>query len=236
MLVDARGQVESIGALAPRPVVRMRRAAGASQVVRRTTMNGPNPVDYGWWLASRSAGVVAMISISVSVLIGLLMANNLPRKRGAKKRLLAVHESTALVGLLAITLHGLLLLGDSWLKPGIAGIGIPFTMGYRPEFTGLGIVAGWGAAALGLSFYVRRHIGGGLWRRVHRLTIVVWLLSVIHALGAGTDAGQWWLQGIIALTGLPIVFLFILRLLPPEQRAPQPQATARAAGASSGGR
>ena len=137
-------------------------------------MTGPNPLDYGWWLASRSAGIVAMIAVSASVLIGLLMANNLPRRRGAKKRLLALHESTALVGLLAISLHGLLLLGDSWVKPGLTGIAVPFTMSYRPEFTGLGIIAGWGAAALGLSFYVRRHIGGALWRKLHRLTIAVW--------------------------------------------------------------
>ena len=198
-------------------------------------MTGPNPLDYGWWLASRSAGIVAMIGVSVSVLIGLLMANNLPRRRGAKKRLLALHESTALVGLLAISLHGLLL-GDSWVKPGLTGIAIPFTMSYRPEFSGLGIIAGWGAAALGLSFYVRRHIGGALWRKLHRLTIVVWAVAVVHALGAGTDAGQWWLQGIIAATALPIVYLFILRLLPQTVGQARPQATARAAGASTGGR
>lgn len=199
-------------------------------------MSGPNPIDYGWWLASRSAGIVAMIAVSISVLLGLLMANDLPRRRGAKKRLLRVHESTALVGLLAISLHGLLLLGDTWLKPGLSGIVLPFTMSYRPQFTGLGIIAGWGAAALGLSFYVRRHIGGGLWRKLHRLTIVVWLLVVIHALGAGTDAGQWWLQAIVAATGLPIVYLFILRVLPETAGKRRPQATASAAGASSGGR
>src|SRR6185503_9610458 len=47
-------------------------------------MNGPNPLDYGWWLASRSAGVVALIAVSISVIVGLLMANGLPRRPGAK--------------------------------------------------------------------------------------------------------------------------------------------------------
>ena len=59
-------------------------------------MTGPDPLDYGWWLASRSAGIVAYLGVSLSVLAGLLMANNLPRRRGAKKRLLALHESAAL--------------------------------------------------------------------------------------------------------------------------------------------
>ena len=42
----------------------------------------PNPLDYGWWLASRSAGVVSFAAVSGSVILGLLMANGLPRRRG----------------------------------------------------------------------------------------------------------------------------------------------------------
>ena len=178
-------------------------------------MTGPNPVDYGWWLASRSAGIVAYLGVSLSVLAGLLMANNLPRRRGAKKRMLALHESAALAGLAALAAHGLLLLGDGWLKPGITGITIPFTMGYRPAFTGIGILAGWTTAILGLSFYLRRRIGPRLWRRVHRWTIVGWALAVVHVLGAGTDAGQWWLEAIIAVTAVPIAGLFALRIFTP---------------------
>ena len=46
-------------------------------------MTGPDPLDYGWWLASRSAGVVAILAVSVSVIIGLMMANGLPARAGA---------------------------------------------------------------------------------------------------------------------------------------------------------
>ena len=123
-------------------------------------MNGPNPLDYGWWLASRSAGIVALIAVSISVIVGLLMANGLPRRPGAKKRLLAIHESTALTGLVAISVHGLTLLGDAFMHPSVTDIAVPFTMSYRPIFTGLGILAGWLAALLGLSFYVRRRTIG----------------------------------------------------------------------------
>lgn len=184
-------------------------------------MNTPNPLDYGWWLASRSAGVVAIIAVSVSVVIGLLMANGLPRRPGVKKHLLAVHEAAALAGLVAISVHGLTLLGDSFLRLSPAQIAVPFTMGYRPVFTGLGIIAGWLAALLGLSFYARRTIGARLWRRLHRATVAVWALGLIHVLGSGTDAGQLWLRAILVVTGAPIVFLFLRRLLPrePRQRA-----------------
>ena len=43
-------------------------------------MTGPDPLHYGWWLASRSAGIVSILAVSVSVIIGLMMANGLPRK------------------------------------------------------------------------------------------------------------------------------------------------------------
>ena len=121
-------------------------------------MTGPNPLDYGWWLASRSAGVVSIIAVSVSVIIGLMMANGLPRKGWGgmtKRRLVAVHEATALAGIVAIAVHGLTLLGDAFIHPTLAQIAVPFTLGYRPGFTGLGIIAGWLAVFLGLSFYAR---------------------------------------------------------------------------------
>ena len=99
-------------------------------------MTGPNPLDYGWWLASRSSGIVALLAVSISVIIGLMMANGLPRRPGAKRQLLAVHESTALAGLIAIAIHGVTLLGDAYLHPTITQIAIPFTISYRPVYTG----------------------------------------------------------------------------------------------------
>ena len=66
-------------------------------------------------------------------------------------------------------------------------------MAYKTLWIGLGIIAGWLAALLGLSFYVRRRIGPRLWRRAHKATIVVYALGVVHTLGAGTDASSPWL-------------------------------------------
>ena len=61
-------------------------------------------------------------------------------------------------------------------------------MDHEPLFTGLGIIAGYLAALLGLSFYVRRRIGAKRWRTLHRCTVLVYVLGVVHTLGAGTDA------------------------------------------------
>jgi sulfoxide reductase heme-binding subunit YedZ len=171
-----------------------------------------------WWLASRASGAVALALVTVSVAIGLLMAGKLMRKPGRARILVAIHEQTALAGLIAIAIHGLTLLGDGFLRPGLAGIALPGAIGYRPLWTGLGIVAGYLAAALGLSFYARRRIGARLWRRAHRATIVVYALAVVHTLGAGTDAASPWLRGWLILTLPPIAILFAIRVSEPWRR------------------
>lgn len=176
-------------------------------------MTGPDPLDHGWWLASRSAGIVAMLAVSVAVLTGLLLANRLAA-RDARRTVIAVHESSALAGLVAIAVHGITLLGDRFLDPGVLQIALPFTLEHQRFFTGLGVVGGWLAALMGLSFYARRLIGGRRWRSLHRASIAVWALGIAHTLGAGTDASQPWMRAILLVTGVPIVFLFLLRILP----------------------
>jgi sulfoxide reductase heme-binding subunit YedZ len=141
------------------------------------------------------------------------MAGRAFRRPGLSRSLMAVHQQTALAGLVAIAVHGLTLLADPWLRPGIAGVTVPFAAGYRPFWTGLGVIAAYTAALLGLSFYVRRTIGARLWRRAHRATVAVYALGVVHALGAGSDASSVWLRGWLLVTGIPIAILFAVRVL-----------------------
>jgi sulfoxide reductase heme-binding subunit YedZ len=181
-----------------------------------------DPQEYVWWLASRASGIVALVLITASVLLGLTMATKVVRTPGVKPTLLKVHEHTALAGLIAIAVHGITLLGDAWLNPGLKGLLVPFTMDYKPAFTGLGIVGGYLAAALGLSFYLRRRIGAKLWRKAHRATVVVWVLAIVHTLGAGTDAGSSWLRAFMLATGVPIVALMAMRMRPAKKPATAP--------------
>jgi sulfoxide reductase heme-binding subunit YedZ len=191
-----------------------------------------DPLDYGWWLASRASGVVALALITLSVGVGLAMAGKAFRKPGLPRKLMALHEHAALGGLIAIAVHGITLLGDRWLDPGPAGIAVPFVMDYRPVYTGLGIVAGYLAAALGLSFYARKRIGAKLWRKLHRATIAVYVLAVIHTLGAGSDVA--WVRPAMLITGAPILYLLTLRMLPQRPRGERrtPTRTSAVPGAS----
>jgi methionine sulfoxide reductase heme-binding subunit len=175
-------------------------------------MTHVSPANYIWWLAGRSAGMVAMLVIAVSVILGLAMAARvIPARR--RRDAVRLHEHLALISLASIGAHGLLLAADPWLKAGASGILVPFAIGYRPLWTGLGILGGYLAAILGLSFYVRRRIGARLWRRMHRFTVVVYVLSLAHALGAGTDTAIPAVRYAMLASTLPVVFLFALRVL-----------------------
>lgn len=183
-------------------------------------MTEPDPGRYGWWLGARSAGIVAFLLIATAVMLGLFMASNVTRRPGLKRTLVKVHEQVALAGLIAIATHGLLLLGDGWLRPGIVGISVPFTIGYRPVFVGLGIIGGYLGALLGLTYYARRRIGTRRWRSIHRATVVVYTLAAVHSLGSGTDGTSLWFRGLVIATAIPIAALLIMRYRPRRQTRP----------------
>jgi sulfoxide reductase heme-binding subunit YedZ len=169
--------------------------------------------NYGWWLASRASGIAALVFLTLSVFLGLMMASKVMRRPTVRRWATAVHEQSSLAAIFAITVHGVTLIADPWLKPGVTGILIPFTMDYRPIYTGIGTIAGILAIFLGLSFYARRDIGSKLWRNLHRATVIVYAMAIIHTLGAGTDASALWMKWWLLITTPPIVLLFIYRVV-----------------------
>jgi sulfoxide reductase heme-binding subunit YedZ len=171
-----------------------------------------NPFDYTWWLASRAAGIVGFIALGIVSILGLVSALKLVSPATAA-RLRPWHERLAITGLVAIALHGLLLLADPWLHPGVTGILVPFTMGYRPLWTGLGIIAFYCLAAFGLSFYQRRRIGARRWRSAHRFASLAFVLGGVHALMAGTDARSPLLLAVILGFGVVVGGLVAARVM-----------------------
>lgn len=177
-----------------------------------------DPLDHAWWLASRSAGVVAYLLLSASVVLGLTMALRLapPRMRGDLR---VLHERLALLALGSVATHALLLLGDSFLHPGLIGVLIPFATPYRPVWTGFGILAAYSAAGLSLTYYARKRVGARRWRALHQLIPIAWGMAAVHVLGSGTDARSLWLLAPIALTMAVIATLLGFRAVGEQRRA-----------------
>jgi sulfoxide reductase heme-binding subunit YedZ len=173
-----------------------------------------------FWITSRAAGGAALLLASAAVAAGLMMGS---KRQGSNKRdLRAIHEALSLTTLAMVGLHGLSLLGDSFLNPGLTGIAIPFVGSYRQLWTGLGIVAGYGLAGLGLTYYLRDRIGAARWRKLHRFTALFWVLAIIHTIGAGSDAAEPWFLLISGVMVIPATLLLVLRWLDRWWSTPMP--------------
>src|SRR3954465_5670303 len=110
-----------------------------------------------FWIVSRAAGTAAPLRSSAGVGVGLTMGGRLVKGRGVDLR--AAHEALSLATLIAIVLHAVALLGDSFLTPSLLDSQVPFASGYKEPWMSIGIVSGWGLVALGVSSYFRPRIG-----------------------------------------------------------------------------
>ena len=192
------------------------------------TATGPHLL----WITSRAAGTTALLLSSLSVCLGLTMGARLLRGRWSDMRV--AHEALSLATLLALAVHGLSLIGDSYLHPSLADVAVPFLGGYKTIWTSTGIIAFWLMALLGLGYYARGRIGAQRWRKLHRWVAVAWILGVVHSLGEGSDAGQSWFLAMTAIAVVPALALLTGRHLAPlvrsrSARSPRSTTTARAA-------
>jgi methionine sulfoxide reductase heme-binding subunit len=179
------------------------------------------------WLSARSAGLVAWALAGLATILGLAMAARLV-DRGPHVR--DLHRHLTLATLIAVAGHGVAIALDSFLKAGLLGILVPFTIGYRPLAVAVGLLGGWLLAAFAGSWYLRRRLPPGAWRKLHRFAPLVLVASTVHALTAGSDAGTWWMTAAaFALCGTATGLLALRWFTepvkaPPRRPAPSPRA------------
>ncbi len=164
-----------------------------------------------FWITSRAAGIVALVLASLAVSLGLLMSTKLlrkPRPRPARRAR----------GPVAVDDRGdrrpRRLAARRQVSAPVAGRHrdpVRQLLQDRLDF-GSGSSPAGALALLGLSYYARRWIGAKRWRKLHRLTALMWLLGLVHALGEGTDAGQVWFLAMIAIVAVPALLLLATRL------------------------
>jgi sulfoxide reductase heme-binding subunit YedZ len=164
-----------------------------------------------FWITSRAAGITALLASSLAVALGLMMSTRLRTRLGDMR---VWHESLSLATMVALAVHAVSLLGDSYINLSLADVTIPFVSGYQRLWMSVGIIAGWTFVILGLSYYVRGRIGPQRWRKLHRFTALAWVLGIGHSLMMGTDAGTAWFLVAAALVVIPAGALLVRRLTP----------------------
>jgi len=149
------------------------------------------------WYAARSAGIMAYLLLSSSVILGLLMSTR-AKLAWPRYAVEEVHRFLARLTGIFIVIHGGSLLLDRVVPFSLWQELVPFTSSYRPFAVGLGVASAELLAAVGITNWLRAELPHRFWRRVHMLTLVVWLGATAHLLLAGTDRSDPWLLGLAA--------------------------------------
>jgi predicted ferric reductase len=163
------------------------------------------------WYFARSAGLVAYLLLSGSVILGVLMS---ARARFTWPRFAVeeVHRFLAILTGIFVTLHGASLLLDRVVAISLGQMLVPFTSSYRPLAVGLGVTAAELMAAVGLTNLFRKQLPHTVWRKAHYLTLAVWALASLHGVLAGTDRGVPWFAGVVAAAFTAVCLAGLVRV------------------------
>ena len=133
-----------------------------------------------------------------------------------------VHRFLGLLAGLFIAIHVGSIALDTVVPFSLSQLVIPFTSGYRPLATGLGVVAVELLLAVAVTNRLRSRLPYKVWRRAHYATLAVWLLATVHGILSGTDRSQTWLLAVYATTVALVAGAAVLRF----GRAPTPRRVA----------
>jgi sulfoxide reductase heme-binding subunit YedZ len=173
------------------------------------------------WFLTRSTALVAFLLLTVTLLLGL---GALGRTAGVPRFVSqALHRNATLLALGFVLVHIVTTVLDGYVPIGWAATVVPFTSGYRTLWVAAGTVAFDLAVLLTVSSLARVRIGLRLWRGIHWLAYALWPLTVVHYLGAGTDArGGWgrWLAILACVAVAGAVAIRVAAAISAADRAP----------------
>lgn len=145
-----------------------------------------------YWFVGRGSGIVAYLLLSLAVVLGILLNR---RWHSASWPRLVIHEAhrwATITFYLFVGVHVAMMLLDPYIGFTLADLTVPFASAYRTLWLSLGIIAAELALAIGASVWLRERIGYRAWHILHGLAYPVFIASLLHGLGTGTDSGTIW--------------------------------------------
>lgn len=173
------------------------------------------------WYFGRATGMVAFILFTLVVIYGLLMKSQMLIRLLPMPTLNAIHEYLSLSALSIAFLHMISFFFDRYLHINLIEAVVPFYLERSFSSTlgldigvavGLGILAFYLALVLVFTSLYRHKLPLKLWRGLHYLSFLFYLLIILHGLSAGTDSTSYWAQGMYAGSFLIVVILIGVRI------------------------
>jgi predicted ferric reductase len=156
------------------------------------------------WLAARATGIAAFLLLTFQVALGLVLSH--PTNKSTwklSKRIFPWHEHLWVFVIAFLGVHVVTIVLDPYAGVGIDGALIPGLSSYRSSPVALGTMALYAFLLTAITARYTRLLPSGMWLSIHRLALLVWALSWLHGMLAGTDASP--LGPMYVTSGLAIV-------------------------------
>lgn len=173
------------------------------------------------WILGRGLGIAAYLCLVALTAAGLWLRHpwRLRWRRPAPEAQLRLHATLAALTLVLLLGHITALVLDRYAGVGLRGALLPAAASYRPFAVALGTVSVYVGLLVGLSAALAGTLVRRAWLPVHKLASVVFALTWLHAMLAGSDTAR--LAWLYLVTGAFVIGLALTRRLAP---APAPQA------------
>jgi DMSO/TMAO reductase YedYZ heme-binding membrane subunit len=145
------------------------------------------------WYVTRGTGVVALLLLTASVVLGTLSSARWKSNRLPRFVVGGLHRNLTLVAVAFVVVHVVTTVADGFAPISLIDGLLPFRSPYRPLWLGLGTVAFDLVLALVLTSVVRLRLGYRGWRVVHWFAYAAWPLALLHTFGTGSDARVGWM-------------------------------------------
>lgn len=166
-----------------------------------------------YWYMARIGGIVAYLLLWLSNVWGIVMSSKFAKGFISAPFIYGMHEFLPALALVFTVLHSVILLGDSYINFNIFHLLIPFSSPYAPFWTGLGTISFYLLAAILMTSYLRKQVGQKMWRALHYVAYLCFVLALGHGIMAGSDSSSLMIQTMYWFTGLSVFFLTIFRVL-----------------------
>jgi sulfoxide reductase heme-binding subunit YedZ len=148
------------------------------------------------WYATRASGLVALILLTVTMVLGLVTTSRARARNWPGFAQQELHRRVSMIAVVFLGIHVLTSVLDTYVNIGWASIVVPFTSQYGRFWVGMGAVSLDLLLAVFVSSLLRSRMSPGAWRALHWLAYLTWPIALAHTFGMGTDSREGW---VIAL-------------------------------------
>ena len=175
------------------------------------------------WYLMRGSGVVSLILLTVSLVLGITTAVRWATARWPRFVVEGLHKNASLLAVVFLGVHIVSAVVDGYVPIRWVDTVVPFASKYQPFWIGLGALAFDLLVAVVVTSLLRVRMGHRVWRATHWLAYACWPIAIVHGLGAGSDSGQPWMQVIDLVAVAAVVSAVCWRLVVTGWRAPKPR-------------